>query len=168
MWCKHCPNSVKIHPELTSPHKFSLHHTKSHDVEWEYLWIVLIYGPKAAFTANYKKLIIQHYLYDSMCVCAIIHFICWRCSAKALITQTVSFCKVCLSTFLKKCPEPISAESLHQTQFLHVSLYSLVVILYCCFRLSEGFLVVVPFSLELVCVNSKSLIVWIHKTEIFQ
>ena len=56
MRCIHCPILIKIHPELTSPHKFSLQHTNSLDVELEYLWIVLTHDPRATFTVNYEKL----------------------------------------------------------------------------------------------------------------
>ena len=165
-----------MHGELSSPHKFSLQHTKSHNFESKYLWIMLTHGPRPTFTANHKKLSLCNIICMTVCVSvAILHFICWHYSAIALITQTGSLYKVCTSTFLKKCPKSIyfvescNLKSCIRHSFLYISLfYSLVVILHCCFRLSGGSLVAVPFSSELVSLNNKKSYHFDTQTNFFQ
>ena len=164
-----------MHWELSSPHKFSLQHTKSHNFESKYLWIMLTHGPRPTFTANHKKLSLCNIICMTVCVSvAILHFICWHYSAIALITQTGSLYKVCTSTFLKKCPEPIYfVESCNPRscirQFLHMSLFTAW--LWYCTAVSDSVGALWWLSLShqsLFLSIKKSLIIWIHKTKIFQ
>ena len=170
MRCIHCPILIKIHPELTSPHKFSLQHTKSLDVELEYLWIVLTHDPRATFTVNYEKLSLCNIIGMTVytCVCCYYAFYLLTIFCQSIDYKNWLFLQSMFVNFLEEIPwTDLSWETASDT-VLHFSLYSLLVILYYCFRLIEGSLVAVPFSLELLCVNSKILIIWIHKTETFQ